>query len=142
MAQPYCDDVVLVAGFFSPNAPTLSEPASPLALRERERLIGRGAYLSERVLLAVTPLEVVAIAMGPGAMTHLQRVVWRRPEVVARLIPSRAVGRGRTDDALCVAWESGLPQLELEWDPDDAASQAVVDCLLVGSRQRHPHDGR
>jgi hypothetical protein len=130
LAQPFCDDVVHVAGFFRPNAPGRSELAGLRALSERQLLKSRGAYLAERVLTAVTPLEVVAIAFGPGALVHLQRVVWSRAQLTARLIPCRVAGRGHSDVALCVMRPSGYPRLEVAWDSSDEASRAVVDRLV------------
>ncbi len=130
LAQPFCDDVVHVAGFFRPNAPGRSELSGIRALSERQLLKSRGAYLAERVLIAVTPLEVVAIAFGPGAMVHLQRVVWSRAHLMARLIPSRVDLRVKTDVALCLMRASGYPRIEVAWDPDDEASRAVVDRLV------------
>ena len=130
LAQPFCDDVVQVAGFFTPNAPGGGGLAANDALDERGLLRLRGAYLAERVLLAVTPLEVVAIAFGPGAREHLQRVVWRRSELVAQLIPSSADGPGPHDVALGLTRKTQPPRLEVAWDATDDASQAVVDRLV------------
>ncbi|MCU1456272.1 MAG: hypothetical protein JWL73_364 [Actinomycetia bacterium] len=130
LAQPFCDDVVLVAGFFTPNAPSGGLAGSSVGLHERRLLVARGAYLAERVLISVTPLDVVAVAFGPGAMAHLQRVSWSRAQLVAVLVPSHVDASRPRDVALGLSRDSRFPRIEVAWESGDAASVAVVDRLV------------
>ena len=135
IAQRFCDDVVLAVSCFKPNAPGRRELGSLRAMSERQLLKSRGSYFAERVLLAITPLEVVAIALDLFAVGGVRRRVWKRSDLRVRTIPSRA----ETDvdgPALALSCHGSFPVIEIAPIADDDATGAVIDSLLPGGR--HP----
>jgi hypothetical protein len=134
LAQPFCDDVVLVAGCFRVNAPGTWELAGLEALSQRQLLKGRCAYLSERVVLAVTPLEVVAVALGVGAWLRPRRRVWARAELEVAQVVSR-VGPD-APGALWLTGRGGLPRLEVAPAAPIPLATEVVDALVGDRRAR------
>ena len=94
VAQPRCDDVVIAAAAFGPNAAGRRELSTLRGMSQRQVLKSRGAYLADRVLLAVTPLEVIAIALGPVSSRFREVLRWRRDTMLVRAIESN-VGAGR-----------------------------------------------
>jgi hypothetical protein len=123
LAQPFCDDVVLAAGCFRVNATGSWELAGFAAMSQRQLLKSRSAYLAERVLLAVTPVEVVAIALGVGARLRPRRCAWSHSELQVRAVPSR-VGLGPA--ALWLTARGALPRLEIAPAAPVPAAAAVV----------------
>jgi hypothetical protein len=133
IAQRFCDDVVLAVSCFKPNAPGRRELGSLRAMSERQLLKSRGSYFAERVLLAVTPLEVVAIAMDLFAVGGTRRRVWKRSELRVQTIPSRA--ETHVDGpALLLSCLGSFPVIEIAPIADDDATFAVMENLLSGGR--------
>jgi hypothetical protein len=128
-AQRFCDDVVIVAGLFKPNAPGRGELRGLRAMSERQLMKSRGVYLSERMLVAVTPVEVVAIAMDAAAFGRTRRRVWTHEELRVEIIPSRC-GRIAPGPALCLSRAGRSPVIEIAPIVDDDVSAAVVERLL------------
>ncbi len=127
-AQQYCDDVVHVAGLFKPNAPGRGELRGFRALSERQLLKSRGVYFSERMLVAVTPVEVVVIAMDAAMFGRTRRTVFTHDELCVEPIPSAS------DDipgpALRLSRRGTSPMIEIAPTGDDPAAAAVTDRLL------------
>jgi hypothetical protein len=128
-AQRFCDDVVTMAGFFKPNAPGRGELRGLRAMSERQLMKSRGVYLSERILVAVTPVEVVAIALDAAAFGRTRRRVWTHEDLRVDVIPSRA-GAGAPGPALCLSRHGRSPVIEIAPIMDDDASASVVERLL------------
>jgi hypothetical protein len=128
-AQGYCDDLVLAAAYFKPNAPGRWEISSLRALSSRQLLKSEASYLAERVLLAVTTVEVVAIVrrrfFPPHVVSWSRARLWVEPVTLrlGRLEPGRAALR-LTDDG-------SSPRLELATLVDDEATRRVLDLLGV-----------
>ena len=132
VAQQFCDDVVFAAAWFRPNAPGRWELSSFSALGERQILKSRAAYFAERIIIAVTPLEVVAIAMDATAMFRNRFRVWTRDELAVQLIPSRVDKHAPTGDAVRLSRDGFFPRLEIAPMNDDRESWAVLDQLFGG----------
>jgi hypothetical protein len=126
-AQRFCDDVVLLAGFVKPNAAGRSELSSLRALSDRQLLKSRGLYLASRVLLAVTPVEVVAIAMDSAAFGRTRRLVWTLSDLVVERVPARS---DPASPALLLSRAGFRPAVEIAPVPGDAASASVIERLL------------
>ena len=90
VAQPRCDDVVLAAAAFGPNAAGRRELSTIRGMSERQVLKSRASFLADRVLLAVTPLEVIAMALGPLSSRFREVLRWKRDSLVIRAIESHA----------------------------------------------------
>jgi hypothetical protein len=127
VAQAHCDDVVLAASTFKPNAAGPREVARR-GVRDRRRLKGRDAHLGERVLLAVTTVEVVAIVLvSPGS--GRRRLAWKRSEVVARAVAPTAP----TDPplpAFVLGGRGRNPRIELAALTDDEPTASVLGHLF------------
>lgn len=134
IAQHFCDDVVLFASYFKPNAPGRWELSGFRALSERQLLKGRGLYLASRVLVAATPIEVVAIAMDATALLRAQRISWTRAELRVELVPSRAHRSPQGGSALRLTRAGYSPGLEVAPLVDDDATASLIDALLTGGR--------
>ncbi len=132
VAQPFCDDEVVAAAWFRPNAPGRWELSSFRALGERQLLKSRAAYFAERILVAVTPVEVVAIAMDATAIFRNRLRVWPRCELAVQLIPSRVDRHTPAGDAVQLSRRGWFPHLEVAPITDDPESWAVIDQLFGG----------
>ena len=132
LAQEFCDDVVFAAAWFKPNAPGRWELSSFSALGERQLLKSRAAYFAERILVAVTPLEVVAIAMDLTAVFRNRMRIWAREELAVQLIPSRVDPHAPSGDAVRLSRDGWFPRLEIAPIVDDRESWAVLDQLFGG----------
>lgn len=132
VAQHFCDDVVSAAAWFKPNAPGRWELSSFSALGERQLLKSRAAYFAERILVAVTPLEVVAIAMDLTALFRNRTRSWTRAELAVQLIPSRVDVHEPSGDAVRLSRGGWFPRLEIAPLVDDRESWAVLDQLFGG----------
>ena len=89
LAQAMMTEKVLAAGWFATNVAGRRE-LSLQGFRERQQLKGRRAYVSERMLLAVTELHAVALRpwgliVGP---TELAR--WLRSSLLVHFTISRS----------------------------------------------------
>src|SRR5262249_42950535 len=92
-------------------------------------LKSRGAYLADRVLLAVTPLEVIAIALGPVSSRFREVLRWRRDAMLVRAIESNArTGRERRPAFLIAGL--GAPRLELAPLGGDENTNSVLQLLF------------
>jgi hypothetical protein len=132
VAQQFCDDVVFAAAWFKPNAPGRWELSSFSALGERQLLKSRAAYFAERILVAVTPVEVVAIAMDLTAVFRNRLRVWTREELAVQLIPSRVDRHDPSGDAIRLSRGGWFPRIEIAPIVDDPESWAVLDQLFGG----------
>jgi hypothetical protein len=136
VAQPRCDDVVLAAAVFAPNAAGRRELSCVRGMSERQVLKSRGAYFAERVLIAITPIEVVAVAMGALSARFRSALFFRRDRAVIRSIPSR---RGAHLRAFLLAVPDQATHLELAQFTTDGNTRGVVDQLLAIGRNDIVH---
>ncbi len=134
IAQQFCDDVVLYASYFKPNAPGRWELSGLRAMSERQLLKGRGLYFVSRVLLAATPVDVVAVAVDATALLRTRRLRWARGELQVELVPSRAFDLEESDAALRLTRQGCAPGLEIAPLVSDDESSALIDYLLAGGR--------
>ncbi|MCU1457965.1 MAG: hypothetical protein JWL73_2057 [Actinomycetia bacterium] len=134
LAQSQCDDIVLAAGVFKPNAPGRTELSGFRALSERQLLKSRGAFFVERMLLAVTPIDVVAIALGPVSIWHPRRLLWKRSTLRATRIPAVAETFRPFEVALCLPRADGSPRLEVARYADDDGAWDVIERLTRPAR--------
>jgi hypothetical protein len=131
IAQEHCDDLVLAAAYFKPNAPGRWELSGVQALAERQLLKSRATYLAERVLLAVTALEVVGIVRLFRGRRSPRSVIWRRDELLVERVALRT-GRlepGRVAIRLSVRGRS--PRVELAALTHDDPTVRVLHHLGV-----------
>ena len=86
-------------------APGRWELSSLDALTQRQLLKSRGSFFAEHVLVAVTPVEVVAVALGPASLLRVRRRVWSRSELQVEHagVPGRRVPGDRSG-AVPVSW--------------------------------------
>jgi len=129
VAQPRCDDVVIAAAAFGPNAAGRRELSTLRGMSQRQVLKSRGAYLADRVLLAVTPLEVIAIALGPVSSRFREVLRWRRDTMLVRAIESN-VGDGRARRPAFLIAGLGAPRLELAPLGGDENTNSVLQLLF------------
>jgi hypothetical protein len=135
IAQPRCDDVVVAAAAFGPNAAGRRELSSIRGMSERQVLKSRASFLADRVLLAVTPLEVIAIALGPLSSRFREVLRWRRDSIVIRSIESHARVANILRPAFLIAGPWG-PHLELAPLAQDDNTRRVLH-LLFSIGQQH-----
>jgi hypothetical protein len=129
VAQPRCDDVVIAAAAFGPNAAGRRELSTLRGMSQRQMLKSRGAYLADRVLLAVTPLEVIAMALGPVSSRFREVLRWRRDAMLVRAIESN-VGAGRACRPAFLIAGLGAPRLELAPLGGDENTNSVLRLLF------------
>jgi len=129
LAQRHADDVVLAAALFKPNAVGNHE-LSWGGFGQRQLLKARGAYLAERTVLAVTPLEVVAVALSFGDRVERKVRCWRRGAMSVACV----VAHGRAWDvawpAVLITNRSGRMAAEVQPLHADAESGGVTALLL------------
>jgi hypothetical protein len=130
IAQPRCDDVVVAAAAFGPNAAGRRELSSIRGMSERQVLKSRASFLADRVLLAVTPLEVIAIALGPLSSRFREVLRWKRDSVVIRGIESHARIAHTLRPAFLIASPWG-PRLELAPLAQDDNTRRVLQLLFA-----------
>jgi hypothetical protein len=136
LAQQFCDDVVLAQGCFKPNAPGRWELSSLRALSERQLLKSQASYFAERILVAVTPVQVVAIATDALSLLCRRCLVWSREELRVQQMPSRAEQRSPTDHALLLSNCGWSPRLEIAPMFDDERCSTVVELLMRSTAPR------
>jgi hypothetical protein len=132
LAQAHCDDVVLAASTFKPNAAGRAELTGWRAFSDRQLLKGRGAYLGERVLVAVTTVEVVAIAHTPISFGR-RRLAWKRQDLVARAVAPKTQGCEVPLPAFVLAGRGRTPHIELAALADDEPTASVLGHLFTAS---------
>ncbi len=131
IAQARCDDVVLAAAAFGPNAMGRRELSSLRGMTQRQVLKSRGSFLADRVVLAVTPLEVVAIALGPLSSRFRETLRFEREDLVIRGLVSN-IGDHRP--AFAIVGRGGA-HLELAVLAHDDNTRAVLRLLFeIGAR--------
>jgi hypothetical protein len=89
-AQRYSDDVVLHAALFKPNAWGRVEMSSWRGFQTRQFLKAQGRYLGERIIVAVTPLEVFVLRLGVGRLGR--SIVLRMPRAECRVSTVAPIG--------------------------------------------------
>jgi hypothetical protein len=98
-------------------------------------------YLSERMLVAVTPVEVVVIALDAAVFGRRRRRVWTHAELRTEVIPSRG-GLDALGPALRLSRRGRSPVLEIAPIADDVASAAVIEQLLADDPPPDPFSAR
>jgi hypothetical protein len=132
LAQAHCDDVVIAASTFKPNAAGRAELGGWRGIKDRQLLKGRSAYLGERVLLAVTTLEIVAIALGPiGFGRH--RLAWKRSDVLARAVRPKTNPAEIPLPAFLVGGRGRAARIELAALTDDESTASVLGHLFTAN---------
>jgi hypothetical protein len=129
VAQPRCDDVVVAAAAFGPNAAGRRELSSIRGMSERQVLKSRASFLADRVLLAVTPLEVIAMALGPISSRFREVLRWKRDSIVIRGIESHARVANILRPAFLIGSPWG-PRLELAAIAQDDNTRRVLTLLF------------
>jgi hypothetical protein len=129
LAQRYAADVVLAAAVFRPNAEGLFE-FGPRGFGTRQLLKARGVYAAERVVIAVTPLDVHAIAVLFRG--RVRRPVWTAPrsQLVGYVVP--AVGTSAAGSAFVLTLRHGRELAELLPCGCDEESARVHAMLVTG----------
>jgi hypothetical protein len=130
VAQRWCDDEVLAAAYVKPNAPGRFELDGLEAISSRQLLKGRGVYFCERVLLAVTSVEVVAIAADLWSILFARRMVWRRSELAAVTVGSRDGARPGAP-GLLLTRRNARPALEVIGIGGDGPMRTVLERLRL-----------
>jgi hypothetical protein len=134
IAQPRCDDVVHAAAVFAPNACGRRELSCIRGMSERQLLKSRGAYYAERVLVAITPIEIMLFALGPISSRFRAPLRLRRADVVVTPLQSRR--RGASRDRLAFAIGRRYAGTHLELAPitgDDNTLDVFRRLLAAGS---------
>lgn len=89
VAQRHLPDIVVSAGLFKPNAPGRSEFTSWSGFQQRAQLKSRSAYLAERLLVAVTPIELAAFTVRFGGFIGTSRR-WGTDDLIVAVTPGRS----------------------------------------------------
>jgi len=133
LAQHHAEDVVLAAALFKPNAAGHCE-LSWGGFGQRQLLKARGAYVAERVLVAVTPLDVIAVAFWFRGRVRRRVGQWRRSElsIVSVLAHGRALDASWP--AFAIRHRFDRRSLEIQPLHMTLASQRVCDLLLTQAR--------
>ena len=129
-AQRWCDDEVLAAAYVKPNAPGRFELDGFEAIASRQLMKGRGVYFCERILLAVTPIEVVAIAADLWSILFARRMVWRRSELAAITVGS-CDGDRPGAPGLLLTQRNARPALEVIGLGGDGPMRTVLERLRL-----------
>jgi hypothetical protein len=129
-AQRWCDDEVLAAAYVKPNAPGRFELDGFEAIASRQLMKGRGVYFCERILLAVTSVEVVAIAADFWSIVFARRMVWKRSELAAVAVGSRDEHRPEAP-GLLLTQRNARPALEVIGLGGDGPMRTVLDRLRL-----------
>jgi hypothetical protein len=129
-AQRWCDDEVLAAAYVKPNGPGRFELDGFDAIASRQLMKGRGVYFCERILLAVTSVEVVAIAAALWSILVARRMVWKRSELAAATVGSRDGSRPAAP-ALLLARRNARPALEVIGLGGDGPMRTVLERLRL-----------
>jgi hypothetical protein len=134
-AQRWCDDEVLAAAYVKPNAPGRFELDGFEAIASRQLMKGRGVYFCERILLAVTSVEVIAIAADLWSIFFARRMVWKRSELAAAAVGSCDRERPRAP-GLLLTQRNARPALEVIGLGEDGPMWTVLERLrlLTGAR--------
>jgi hypothetical protein len=130
VAQRWCDDEVLAAAYVKPNGPGRFELDGLGAIASRQLMKGRGVYFCERILLAVTSVEVVAIAADLWSVVFARRMVWKRTELAAAAVGS-ADGSRPDAPALLLTRRNARPALEVIGLGDDGPMRTVLARLRL-----------
>lgn len=128
-AQQFCDDPVVAVAPFRPNAEGEHELRSIRGISQRQLLKGRSAYLAERMLLAVSTVEVVAVAVGFAAFRWPRVRRWRRADLRVSKVPLRADRFAEGRVALLLNRVDGGPRLEIAPVRIDQATHRVLELL-------------
>jgi hypothetical protein len=125
LAQPFAADEVLAAALFRPNAPghRMLNPSG-----STHEVAGRGIFLGEQLLVAVTPVEVILLTAPFGNWRQRALITARRSEVTVETV----VTAGR-DDPRWPAIQLGLPGLrvlEVRARLETEESWRVLELLL------------
>ena len=131
IAQAICPDPVVGASVFKPNASGSWELAGLRAMSERQLLKGSASYFAERVLVAVTTIEVVVIDVGLTGLIRPHRRSWRRDELVARAVANRDARVPLP--AVLLGRRYGYSHVELAPHDADPSTISVLDRLLARS---------
>jgi hypothetical protein len=139
LAQRHADDVVYAAARFKPNAAGNHE-LSWGGFGQRQLLKASGSYLAERVVLAITPLDVYAIELC--FLGRVQRVVrqWSR----AAITVSAVAAHGRAADsgsALRIENRRGRTLAEVQPLRQDAETTRLTELLLRAGRRENAGPG-
>jgi hypothetical protein len=130
-AQPRCDDVVHAAAVFAPNARGRRELSCICGMSERQLLKSRGAYLAERVLVAMTPIEIVLCALGPISSHFRPPLHLRREVVVVAPLQSRRRTASVDPPAFAIGRRDANTYLELAPLTMDANTLDVLARLFA-----------
>ena len=130
LAQRHADDVVYAAARFKPNAAGNHE-LSWGGFGRRQVLKADGAYLAERVVLAVTPLHAYVIELA--CFGRIERLIRRWPRASVRVALIAAHGRTRDASwpALRITNPRGRLVAEVQALHHDAATELVTELLLL-----------
>jgi hypothetical protein len=135
LAQRHADDVVYAAARFKPNA-TGNHELSWGGFGRRQVLKAEGAYLAERVVLAVTPLHVCVIELA--CFGRIERLIRRWPR--ASVTVSFTAAHGRTQHlgwpALLIASHRGRALADVQAVCHDDAAQVVAELLVSDGTAR------
>jgi hypothetical protein len=129
-AQRWCDDEVLAAAYVKPNGPGRFELDGIEAITSRQLMKGRGVYFCERILLAVTPVEVVAIAADLWSILFARRMVWKRSELAAIAVGSHD-GERPEAPGLLLTRRHARPALEVIGLGSDGPMRTVLERLRL-----------
>ncbi len=128
LAQAMIADEVLEAAWFTTNLPGRGD-LSPAGFRERQLLKGRGAYLGERMVLAVTARELIALRPWGLLIGRSELAKWARADLVVRFTTSRNHPDGipAAIEIVSRRWRRLLADVEPL--TDRVAALAVIDLL-------------
>jgi hypothetical protein len=135
LAQQHADDVVLAASLFKPNAGGTSG-LSWAGLRARQVMKGRGIYLGERVVLAITPLDVYAVETLFGGRMHRTIRRWSRSDLFVSTVTTRGRPASPRWPALLVATREGRQLADVQALHHDDEAEHVGQLLLAGNFTR------
>jgi hypothetical protein len=130
--QSHIPDEVLAAGLFMPNAGGRHE-LSWRGFQRRQLLKGAGCYQGERVVVAVTALQVWTLELGLRDRVISARH-WDRDGMLVRHVPTHGAGEDLEWPAFRITSVLALPAIELVIRHRDESAAAVLRLLGLARR--------
>jgi hypothetical protein len=113
LAQRHAEDVVLAAALFKPNAAG-NWNLSWGGFGQRQKLKAAGVYLAERVLLAVTPLDLYVVELLLQGQIHRTIRQWPRTDLRTAAVTAEGRTHNPRFPALLIANRTGRLLAEVQ----------------------------
>jgi len=131
-AQRHVPDVVTRAVVCKPNAPGRSMWSNVDAFGQRQILKAAGLFLAERVIVAITPLEVYALPLTSRGRCY-SPLRWDRARAIATRVRPRGESADPDSPAFLISDQHRNHAVELIPVHNDATAVDLISCLTAVS---------